>query len=162
METQNPIVLAAGEGEKLAAAGVEITFKARKSQTNGWWSCLEYAGPPQFQGPPPHYHKQMEEVFYVLEGSLTFFLEGQTYVCDAGSFVNIPPNHVHTFSNPNDTPARFLLWFSPGGFESYFEEAGHLIQTEGYPPKDIGKFIQLMEKYDTFSPNQSPNKNSNA
>lgn len=96
----------------------------------------------------------MEEIFYVLEGSLTFTLDGQTYVCGAGDFVSIPPTHIHTFSNPNDAPARFLLLFSPGGFEGYFEEMGELIRTEGFPPKDPTKIVRLMEKYDTFLPNQ--------
>ncbi|MFN8352834.1 MAG: cupin domain-containing protein [Spirosomataceae bacterium] len=150
MNTVSPIILAAGEGDKLAAAGVEITFKAQKNQTNGLWSCLEYQGPPQFQGPPPHYHQQMEEMFYVLEGNLTFVLDGQIHVAQAGSFVSIPPLHVHTFSNPNNAPARFLLWFSPGGFEGYFQEMAELIKKEGFPPKDPSKFMQLMTKYDTF------------
>lgn len=150
MENKTPIVHLPGQAPKLGALGIEIQFLARKAQTNGAWSMIEYTVPAKSPGPPPHYHKAMEEVFYVLEGTLSFLLDGEAITGEAGSFVSIPPGVVHTFSNASDQNARFLLLMSPGGFEGYFEEVAEIVRSEGWPPKDMGRFAALMAKYDTF------------
>ena len=42
-----------------------------------------------------HYHKTMTEVFYVLEGDMTFNFEDETVVASPGMTINIPPNVTH-------------------------------------------------------------------
>jgi hypothetical protein len=39
---------------------------------------IEYTAPPNFSGPPPHWHKVMTEIFYVVEGAMTFRVGEQT------------------------------------------------------------------------------------
>ena len=40
----------------------------------------------------------------------------------AATMAAVPPGTVHGFSNPGETPARFLDIHAPGGFEGYFRE----------------------------------------
>lgn len=153
MTITKPIISLPGQGPKLSAFGVDIYFKAKVGQTNGLWSMVEYHLPPSPLSPPPHYHKKMEEIFYVLEGMLQFTLDGKTIDAPAGTLVTVPPGAVHTFKNGQETLAKFQVWFSPGGFEQYFLDMEELIKNEpAWPPSDLGKVFSVMAKHDTFPP----------
>ena len=150
---QSAYTLAAGEGQSDGAVGVTITFKTVGEQSAGQLLALEYAAPARFQGPPPHWHKVMTEIFYVIEGALALTASGQTTTLGPGGYAFVPPGVVHTFGNPNDAPARFFVVASPAGLENYFRELKELIRDEPqWPPKDMRKVIALMAKYDTFAP----------
>ncbi|MCC2629874.1 MAG: hypothetical protein K0S14_3524 [Thermomicrobiales bacterium] len=55
--------------------------------------------PPGFPGPVRHRHTSMTDIFYVLEGELSFDLGGEWRSLGPGSFVLVPPGVVHTFAN---------------------------------------------------------------
>lgn len=58
-----------------------------------------------------------EEVFIVMEGTLTFHLAGEENEVAAGSFLRIPSGVSHGFRNPAKRRAAVLNFFIPGGFE---------------------------------------------
>lgn len=148
-----PQIVPSGEGSTLSAYGVDITYKLVGKNSGGNWLVLEYAGPPRFTGPAPHWHKVTTEHFYVLEGSLTVQVDGQTSEIDAGGYAFVPPGIVHTFSNETDAPAKFLLITTPAGLEDYFAEMDGLLANEPeWPLKDMSKVVALMAKYDSFAP----------
>ena len=152
-----PLLLAPGEGQTVGALGVTLTFKIAGAETGGRWLVAEYTAPPQLDGPPPHVHKTTTEIFHVLDGALTVQTNGQSMQLGPGGCAYIPPGTVHTFANPTNAAARFLLIASPAGLENYFAEAAELIRNEpSWPPKDMGKFFALMAKYDTFPPSARP------
>jgi mannose-6-phosphate isomerase-like protein (cupin superfamily) len=148
----NAQVWGPGQGRPLApAAGVEIWLKSTAEDTDGGWTLLEYTAPPNFPGPPPHWHKRTDEAFFVLEGTMRFQLDGETTDLAAGGYVRVPPGVVHAFSNPTDAPARFLGLALPGGIETYFEELRDLMAAEpSWPPADMGPLLALMASHDTF------------
>jgi quercetin dioxygenase-like cupin family protein len=139
------VVLQPGEGQTLSGLGNAITVKAVSETTGGNYGLIEYSAAPNFHGPPPHIHPDMEEAFYILEGEFAFRLGVDTIRAPAGAFALIPRGTVHTFWNPGDRPAKFLLIVSPGGFERYFQELAPLVGEHGYPPTDVMK--SLGEKY---------------
>jgi len=150
-----PIIHHANEGHQVELAGIKLFVKAAKEHTNGSWSLIEYHAPAQFAGPPPHSHKIMEETFYVLEGNPSFRVGDEIITGAAGSFIHIPVGTVHTFSNLSDSPAKFLVHMSPGGFEKYFDELVAIFkEEEKWPPSDMGKLTQLFAKYDTYLPDK--------
>ena len=146
-----------GEGKTVEAWGVQVTFKVVGEDTDGAWSLIEYVAPPSFPGPPPHWHKEMDESFYVLEGALQVKLGDRTVEATAGSFVFIPRGVIHTFSNEGTAPAKCLIHISPAGFEKYFEEAAELAKTEpNYPPTDMSKLMAIIKQYDVEMPGPPP------
>jgi quercetin dioxygenase-like cupin family protein len=150
---QTAVALMPGGGETVSALGVTMTFKTVGSQSGGQFLTLEYVAPPQFSGPPPHWHKVTTEIFYVLDGALTVIIDGQATTVGPGGYAFVPPGIVHTFANQGDAPAKYLLVASPAGLEHYFAELRQLIEDEpSWPPKDMGKVVALMAKYDTFTP----------
>ncbi|MCK6623769.1 MAG: hypothetical protein DPW09_36060 [Anaerolineae bacterium] len=147
------IILQPQEGDTLSALGVTITYKATGADTNGQWLVLEYAAPPHFSGPAPHWHKVTAEIFYVLEGTLTFGVAEQMFTVGPGGFAFVSPGVVHSFSNQTDAQAKYLLVTSPAGLENYFAELADLVKSEPqWPPQDMSKVIALMSHYDTFVP----------
>jgi quercetin dioxygenase-like cupin family protein len=141
------------EGTRITMRGAAITLKAVSDDTGGAWSLMEYTAPPHFAGPPPHWHNETLEGFYILSGTVTFQVDAQTIIAPAGSFVLVPPGVIHTFANQEDVPATFLTVVSPGGFERYFDELAALVAHEPtWPPADPSKLTALMMKYDTYAP----------
>jgi quercetin dioxygenase-like cupin family protein len=92
---------------------------------------MEMVIPPQ-GGPPPHIHSREVESFYILEGSLSFWLSDRKLSAVAGSLIIAPPGLTHTFKNEGDAPARVLLLITPAGLEKFFQELGIPIK-EGSP-----------------------------
>ena len=76
---------------------------------------------PRSGGPPSHSHAAEDDSFYVLEGELTFGVEGEEVVAGPGTFVFVPPGVEHTFANRGDTIARFLNVHAPAGFDLRME-----------------------------------------
>ncbi len=153
--SQKPILLAPGGGPTLAFMGVTLSYKISSHETDGAYALLDYAMPPRFTGPPPHWHKVTNEGFYVLEGRITFTMGTQVFVGEPGAFVYVPRRTIHKFSNEQDQPARMLSVITPGGFENYFKELVTLWQTEPeWPPKDTSKLAALYQKYDQYSPQE--------
>jgi quercetin dioxygenase-like cupin family protein len=64
-------------------------------------------------GPPPHVHRQHQEAFFVVEGTLRFRAGEETFEAEPGSFIFIPAGVVHTFSNRTEAPARCVNAYVP-------------------------------------------------
>jgi quercetin dioxygenase-like cupin family protein len=57
---------------------------------------------------PPHAHPE-EEFFFVIEGKIEFFLNGQRKVVGPFSSMYCPPNIEHGIRNVGDTEAKYLV-----------------------------------------------------
>ncbi len=83
-------------------------------------TVFDYTGPPFFGGPPLHVHPGFDEVYAVLEGTLTVHLRDEIRELEPGGSASIEGAVPHTFSNRTAAPVRFLSICAPGGFEQYF------------------------------------------
>lgn len=102
--------------------------------TNGQYSLMEQLCPKD-SGPPPHTHAQ-REMFYILDGEITFLVGDQTITAGAGSFVDVPPGTVHSFRVDTET-ARILNSYTPAGFERMILETARPAETRTLPPKGL-------------------------
>jgi mannose-6-phosphate isomerase-like protein (cupin superfamily) len=59
-----------------------------------------------------------DEVYIVLSGSGTFFLEGKTVIFQAGDFLFVPAGAEHRFVDFTDDFATWVLFYGPVGGES--------------------------------------------
>ena len=69
-----------------------------------------------------HRHLHMDETFYVLEGTLTIYVDGQIRQLPAGSSITIPKGTPHAQGAPGDARVRVLTTFVPAGFEGALRE----------------------------------------
>jgi mannose-6-phosphate isomerase-like protein (cupin superfamily) len=133
-----------GEGEHIGGPSA-VTIKATGEDTAGSLYLGEAVAQPGFAGPPPHRHRHLHDMFYVLEGVLTVMLGEETLKLEAGSFVCVPPGTVHTFSNRSEERARFLNFNTPAGWENYMRDLGELLASGDPGPEEIGR---IASRYD--------------
>jgi mannose-6-phosphate isomerase-like protein (cupin superfamily) len=69
-------------------------------------------GPPRPIA-PLHVHYEDDEAWYVLDGALTFQLGDQIVEVEAGGAAFAPGGVAHTFWNPRQEQARYLLVMTP-------------------------------------------------
>jgi quercetin dioxygenase-like cupin family protein len=145
------VVCAPGEGRVISFGDAgEATLKLVRRESAGTMSAYEFVIPPATAGPPLHFHRSWDEAFYVLEGEMTFLIDGRTSAAPAGSFVFIPQGVPHTFWNESAAPARQLTVFTPAGIEAYFEEVTRVIASGG--DNVLEAATALMEKHDMVVP----------
>lgn len=113
---RGPIVLRPGEGRKYAMGGMSAVFKADEGETANGYSISEWWLEPHTQGPGAHSHPE-DDVFYVVEGTMSFLIDGEWVDCPRGSFVLAPGGATHDFQNRGDVRAGMLNVSAPGGFE---------------------------------------------
>jgi hypothetical protein len=60
-------------------------------------------------GPGAHSHETNEELFYVIEGTMTFLVGNQHVDATTGTFLRIPAGMTHDFENRTARPAGFSM-----------------------------------------------------
>lgn len=56
-----------------------------------------------------HYHNEVEETFYLLEGKCKFYVNGVEYQAVAGDAFRLEPLDRHDIVNDSDAPAKFVF-----------------------------------------------------
>lgn len=120
-----PHVIPVGQGRILSARGSVMAFKAGAEQTGGDFSLMERTLPPRGRRPLPHRHVNCSEAFFVLDGAITFVLDGTEFLGRPDDFVLVPRGAAHTFGNSGDEAARLLVLHAPA-MDAYFAELDRL------------------------------------
>lgn len=154
--TNNIKTIDKNQGQKLNIAGGEYRIIISGKETNGNYAIIEMTVPIG-AGPVPHSHTNFEEIFYVLEGELTFKSENGIFLAQKGATVSIPKGGIiHNFKNNSDKIAKLLCTVIPAGLDGFFVEVNELINSNQDKELDLKPNIQLIsEKYGQklFSPN---------
>jgi quercetin dioxygenase-like cupin family protein len=98
-------------------AGINVLVRAEDGE--GRIAVMDNGVAADFAGPPLHRH-DFDELFYVLDGELTFQLGGELVTRRAGGLAFAAGGVDHTFANLSGAPARTLIVCTPAGFERYF------------------------------------------
>jgi quercetin dioxygenase-like cupin family protein len=108
--------------------GTELVWvlghKIRRWDTDDSYGMVEVTSPPKVPGPPPHHHKSEREFFLILEGTLDVMINDEWRPMPAGSFIELPPNTLHTFINNTDEDVVWLTGWRPKGFQRFFGDFG--------------------------------------
>ena len=60
-----------------------------------------------------HYHKVMEENFYILEGEVDIYVDGVKHTVKKGQLIHIEPNEVHYVVNNSDSVVKMISTLAP-------------------------------------------------
>ena len=115
-----PTIRQPGAGRTVSILGHVARFLVTGEETSGRYAMFENTVEAGDGGPPPHTHRNEEESFYVLEGTLTFLADGKAITAGPGTFVNVPAGVPHTFRNDSGKRARALITLAPAGLERMF------------------------------------------
>lgn len=115
---RNAVVLAPGEGRAYPMGRIGAVFKADGAETASRYSISEWWLDPHTQGPGAHAHPE-DDVFYVIEGTMSFLVNDAWIDAPRGSFVLVPGGATHDFENRGDARAGVLNLSIPGDFEQH-------------------------------------------
>ncbi len=112
-----PVHRAPDEGRRYEMGRINAVFKADGAETADRYSISEWWLEPHTTGPGAHTHPE-DDVFYVLDGTMTFLLGDRWFDAPKGSFVLAPGGTPHDFQNRTDERTGALNVSVPGAFES--------------------------------------------
>lgn len=110
---------------------MSAVFKADGEETAGKYSISEWWLEPFTKGPGAHSHPE-DDVFFVIEGTMSFLIGDEWREAPQGSFVLIPGGVTHDFENRGAVRAGALNISSPGNFEQHMPQI--VSWFEQYPP----------------------------
>src|SRR3712207_7528754 len=74
----------AQDGNAVRIGSLELLFLVDETSSSGSLVMFEFLVPPNARVPAPHFHKEVDEVVYALEGTTTTTLDGQKHELRAG------------------------------------------------------------------------------
>lgn len=129
----HPYALKSGEGWTYRY-DIDFTVKAGELHPGRGATFTEYTT-RKGEEPPNHTHPTEDELFYVLDGDLTFFCGGESFDVSSGGFVYLPQGIEHGYTIHSDGSVRLLAVTFPirppgegwGGYIADVEGQGELI-----------------------------------
>jgi mannose-6-phosphate isomerase-like protein (cupin superfamily) len=112
----------AGDTIENPATGERIVFRQTSAETNGEAVVFDCFVRPSGFVAAAHVHPHQEERFEVVEGSVTFKLDGRELPAGPGARVLVPRGMKHQFWNAGDEEAHFTCEVRPAlDFERLIE-----------------------------------------
>jgi mannose-6-phosphate isomerase-like protein (cupin superfamily) len=112
VRSKRAIVVPPGGGRRVG----NVEFLARSEDTPRF-NLAVITVQPHRDGPAMHAHRAEDDSFYILEGELTFIVDGEEVVADPGTFVLVPPGVPRTFANRGGAVVRMINVHAPAGFD---------------------------------------------
>jgi len=138
------------QGEAFWLLGMLQTIKIGRDDTAGRYGMLEIVVPAGL-GSPWHVHPEEDEWFYVLDGSMIFWVADTCLSLGAGSFAFGPKGVPHTFY-ADAGEAKALVGFAPMQFEGFLREVGEPAPERVVPPPlegppDVARLIAIGKRH---------------
>ena len=114
---------------------IDFTVKAGELRPGRGAAVIEYTT-RQGEEPPDHTHGSEDEIFFVVDGELTFRCGDRTFDVGTGGMMYLPQGITHGYTIRSDGTVRLLVITFPtrpeagqgwGGFVADLEAQGELI-----------------------------------
>jgi|SRR5579862_24140 len=133
-----PFVLESGEGQRLIAGDTLFNIIGQQTNSSGKFISVMTEGPVG-EAIPKHYHEEVMEAFFCVEGCMTLWAGENEYRLVPGDFLYVPPRTVHAY-RMDAHYTRFFGYLSPGVFETFFRifgdpYEGYVFPTAIKPPR---------------------------
>lgn len=122
MTTQTTPVHSRSDAEAIAFLGEVCAIRLTSEQTGGAVAVIEHLL-PHGTATPLHLQAREHELFYVLEGQITVWTDGERNEATAGDVVWLARGSAHAIRVDSER-ARVLGLSVPGGHERFFRLAG--------------------------------------
>jgi quercetin dioxygenase-like cupin family protein len=116
-------------------------------ETNGALSVMEFLDTAG-HAPPHHIHEDEDEVWFVLDGEVSFFVADQRIDLHTGQIAHGPRGVPHSYLVRSET-ARLAVVFSPSCVEQWFTANGTPATRLDQEPAafDIGRILASAEPF---------------
>jgi len=138
-------LIAPDGGEAYTWSQDHVVVKAPQELSQGRVTLVEDTLKPGFTL-ARHHHRSMVEIFFILDGAVTFTFDDEELDAIRGSTMIVPPGVWHHVASP--AGARLLTLFTPGGFDHYLAELAAMTPDQLADPATVGL---LGEKHDIWT-----------
>jgi mannose-6-phosphate isomerase-like protein (cupin superfamily) len=106
-----PIIVPPRQGHRIG----NVEFLARTADTPRFaFGIIEIVGGRELEA---HIHANEDDAFFIIEGQLTFTIDGRDVPAPPGTFVLVPPGVEHGLRNDGTDPVRMFNIHAPAGFD---------------------------------------------
>lgn len=127
---------------------LRVDFLVEAGDSNGSVTMFECFVPVGARVPVAHSHDGFEETAYVLEGTCTWTIDGETGESGPGESVCIRRGQVHGFENRGQEDVRFLAIATPGVFgPAYFQDVADILAAAADSPPDPAAIGAAMRRH---------------
>jgi len=140
--------MTATTSEEIRIGGIRVRFLLEREQTGGTLAMFEFGVAAGANVPAPHSHDAYDETIYVLEGVLTWTIDGTAVDVAPGEVIHIRRGEVHRFDNVHETDAKALAFVTPGILSpDYFREVAAVIDAAAGGPPDLEAVAAAMRRH---------------
>lgn len=148
-ESTQAWMIDAGEGDAYWSLGSLTVLKATGENTNGSFSMVEERIPAG-QSPPLHVHQSDDEMFYVLDGTVTFEVGSERFTATDGSTVFAPHGLPHSYLTEEET--RWLMFVREPGLERLWASVGSPAESWTIPDdsevdEQMNRVVEQLDRY---------------
>ena len=111
----------------LAYMGSNMSLFAKGEETGGRFALMEFHSRPGNE-PPPHVHEWEHELYYLLEGKMEFYCDGEILRIGSGEVAFLPQGKAHAFYMRSPSVKALILVQATDeravGLDRYFIDMG--------------------------------------
>ena len=144
-----PLIVSPGAARVYDIGHGEARILVGTEQSNGsWWLGRFFSEPGRKTS--LHVHHSADEQFYVLEGTLSAWLDNGWQDLPPGGVAIVPRGVPHALGNRTAQPLHFLGAGNPAGFERFFPEIEALSHRWPYAsPEFLSELKKVYTRYDS-------------
>lgn len=132
--------------------GQTIRFIQTAKDTNGAFLEMETTFGPHSKEPVPHFHPVQDELFEVMEGSLSIRINGRVKVIRKGEQLEVPAKTIHSMWNHTGDRTKLNWKVQPAlDTENFFETAMGLAAEKKINKKGMPSILQTALMVRKFS-----------
>ncbi len=141
------VVTTSDGGPRLVAGPTSSRVVVGGDATGGRLSAVEMQIDAGWVGPPPHVHREVDHLWWVVGGEIELTVDGVASVHGPGDCVFVPAGVAHGFATAATAGAVVLQIDSPRALDGYFRD---LADTIGAGPPDHEAVAAVMARHDTY------------
>lgn len=142
--TLNPTIVQPGAGKELHAFGDTLAVMLGGEETGNQLS-VSFGTTPPGGGPPLHVHHREDEIFLVVEGLISYCVNGIWTEIKPGGVIYLPRDVPHCYRNVGEIPSRHWVITTPSGFEVFFARCAEEFAKESGP--DMGRILEIINEH---------------
>ena len=137
-----PRVVTTSQAEVICFMASRAMVRINSEDTGGLFTVLELNEAPG-AGVPPHVHHAEDEVFHIIEGRASFYVDGKTIEVGPGTTLFGPRDVAHGYQVQGQETLKMLVTVYPAGIEKMFRELAALPPG----PPDMKKIGDICQRY---------------
>ncbi|HXF28798.1 MAG TPA: cupin domain-containing protein [Chlamydiales bacterium] len=128
--------------------GIHIRILANGVQTSKKYEMFEITAEKVGLGPGLHFHRQMQELFYIVSGQVVFTIDNKKIVAKSGDHLIVPKGVHHGWNTYGNDPIKMIITFSPAKNQIGYYQGLEALSRSGRSWHEA--IIPLSEQFDNF------------